>query len=36
MKSSGYDRFDSRAVIDEFTELKWATIEPSYQGCPGS
>ena len=24
---SGYGRFDGRAVIDEFTELKWITIE---------
>jgi acyl-CoA reductase-like NAD-dependent aldehyde dehydrogenase len=23
MKESGYGRFDGRAVIDEFTELKW-------------
>lgn len=33
-KSSGYGRFDSRAVIDEFTELKWITIEPSGQPYP--
>jgi acyl-CoA reductase-like NAD-dependent aldehyde dehydrogenase len=34
MKSSGYGRFDGRAVIDEFTELKWVTIEPSDQPYP--
>ncbi|AOF98653.1 aldehyde dehydrogenase family protein (plasmid) [Blastomonas sp. RAC04] len=34
MKSSGYGRFDGRAVIDEFTELKWVTIEPSDQYYP--
>ncbi len=34
MKNSGYGRFDGRAVIDEFTELKWITIEPSDQAYP--
>ncbi|CAN5142838.1 aldehyde dehydrogenase [soil metagenome] len=34
MKNSGYGRFDGRAVIDEFTELKWVTIEPSNQPYP--
>lgn len=34
MKNSGYGRFDGRAVIDEFTELKWVTIEPSDQQYP--
>jgi acyl-CoA reductase-like NAD-dependent aldehyde dehydrogenase len=34
MKNSGYGRFDGRAVIDEFTELKWVTIEPSGQPYP--
>ena len=34
MKSSGYGRFDGRAVINEFTELKWITIEPSDQPYP--
>jgi acyl-CoA reductase-like NAD-dependent aldehyde dehydrogenase len=34
MKSSGYGRFDGRAVINEFTELKWITIEPSDQSYP--
>ncbi len=33
-KDSGYGRFDGRAVIDEFTELKWITIEPSNQQYP--
>jgi acyl-CoA reductase-like NAD-dependent aldehyde dehydrogenase len=34
MKQSGYGRFDGRAVIDEFTELKWVTIEPAMQPYP--
>ncbi|TCP32447.1 aldehyde dehydrogenase [Sphingomonas sp. BK235] len=34
MKKSGYGRFDGRAVIDEFTELKWVTIEPADQPYP--
>ncbi|MDO6415283.1 aldehyde dehydrogenase [Sphingomonas sp. BIUV-7] len=34
MKSSGYGRFDGRAVIDEFTELKWVTLEPADQPYP--
>ena len=33
-KGSGYGRFDGRAVIDEFTELKWLTIEPQQQQYP--
>lgn len=33
-KSSGYGRFDGHAVIDEFTELKWVTIEDSAQPYP--
>jgi len=33
-KDSGYGRFDGRAVIDEFTELKWITIEPATQQYP--
>ena len=33
-KDSGYGRFDGRAVIDEFTELKWITIEPAKQPYP--
>jgi acyl-CoA reductase-like NAD-dependent aldehyde dehydrogenase len=34
MKGSGYGRFDGRAVIDEFTELKWVTVEPANQPYP--
>ncbi|QGU08795.1 Vanillin dehydrogenase (plasmid) [Corynebacterium occultum] len=34
VKSSGYGHFDGRAVINEFTELKWVTIEPSDQKYP--
>ena len=34
MKDSGSGRFDGRAVIDEFTELKWITIEPVEQAYP--
>jgi acyl-CoA reductase-like NAD-dependent aldehyde dehydrogenase len=34
MKNSGYGRFDGRAVIDEFTELKWVTVEPAGQPYP--
>ena len=33
-KQSGYGKFDGRAVIDEFTELKWITIEPAGQRYP--
>jgi acyl-CoA reductase-like NAD-dependent aldehyde dehydrogenase len=33
-KQSGYGKFDGRAVIDEFTELKWITIEPANQPYP--
>jgi acyl-CoA reductase-like NAD-dependent aldehyde dehydrogenase len=33
-KDSGYGRFDGRAVIDEFTELKWITVEPAGQPYP--
>jgi acyl-CoA reductase-like NAD-dependent aldehyde dehydrogenase len=34
MKQSGYGRFDGHAVIDEFTELKWVTIEQADQPYP--
>lgn len=35
MKASGYGRFDGgRAVIEEFTELRWITIEPHKQQYP--
>ncbi len=33
-KDSGYGRFDGRAVIDEFTELKWLTVGPSVHQYP--
>lgn len=34
VKNSGYGKFDGRAVIDEFTEVKWITIEPADQKYP--
>jgi acyl-CoA reductase-like NAD-dependent aldehyde dehydrogenase len=34
MKQSGYGRFDGRAVIDQFTETKWVTIEQADQPYP--
>lgn len=34
MKKSGYGRFDGSAVIEEFTEIKWVTVEPSGQPYP--
>jgi len=34
MKNSGYGRFDGSAVIEEFTEVKWVTVEPSDQLYP--
>lgn len=34
VKASGYGHFDGREVINEFTELKWVTIEPSDQQYP--
>jgi acyl-CoA reductase-like NAD-dependent aldehyde dehydrogenase len=34
MKNSGYGRFDGIAVIGEFTDLKWITVEPSDQQYP--
>lgn len=34
MKNSGYGRFDGSAVIEEFTEVKWVTVEPSDQPYP--
>jgi acyl-CoA reductase-like NAD-dependent aldehyde dehydrogenase len=33
-KSSGHGRFGGRAVIDEFTELRWITIEAAGQPYP--
>lgn len=34
MKASGYGRFDGRAVVNEFTDLKWITVEPADQAYP--
>jgi acyl-CoA reductase-like NAD-dependent aldehyde dehydrogenase len=34
MKNSGYGRFDGSAVIEEFTEIKWVTVQPSDQPYP--
>ncbi|SEM53406.1 Acyl-CoA reductase [Pseudoxanthomonas sp. GM95] len=34
MKNSGYGRFDGSAVIEEFTEIKWVTVEPADQPYP--
>jgi vanillin dehydrogenase len=31
VKSSGYGRFGGKAVIDEFTDLRWITIEGPQQ-----
>ena len=33
-KGSGYGRFGGRAAIDEFTELRWITIEEPKQAYP--
>jgi salicylaldehyde dehydrogenase len=33
-KQSGYGKFDGRAVIDEFTDLKWITISPDSRQYP--
>jgi acyl-CoA reductase-like NAD-dependent aldehyde dehydrogenase len=33
-KASGYGRFDGRAVINEFTELRWITIGANEQHYP--
>ena len=34
VKGSGYGRFGGRAAINEFTDLRWITIEDSKQGYP--
>jgi acyl-CoA reductase-like NAD-dependent aldehyde dehydrogenase len=34
MKNSGFGRFDGRAVIEEFTEVKWVTLEDPAQSYP--
>ncbi|ATI02000.1 MULTISPECIES: aldehyde dehydrogenase [Cycloclasticus] len=33
-KATGYGRFDGRAVIDEFTELRWVTVAPNHVHYP--
>ncbi len=33
-KASGYGRFGGTAAIDEFTELRWITIEDAAQSYP--
>jgi acyl-CoA reductase-like NAD-dependent aldehyde dehydrogenase len=30
MKGSGYDRFGGKAAINEFTELRWITIQSGH------
>jgi acyl-CoA reductase-like NAD-dependent aldehyde dehydrogenase len=34
MKGSGYGRFGGKAAINEFTDLRWVTIEDSQQHYP--
>ena len=34
MKASGYGRFGGKAGIDEFTELRWITIQNGHRGYP--
>lgn len=34
MKASGYGRFGGKAGIDEFTELRWITIQNGHQDYP--
>jgi acyl-CoA reductase-like NAD-dependent aldehyde dehydrogenase len=34
VKGSGYGRFGGRAAIDEFTDLRWITIEDPHQHYP--
>lgn len=34
VKASGYGKFDGNAVVEEFTELKWVTIEQANQKYP--
>ena len=34
VKGSGFGRFGGKAAIDEFTELRWITIEDPKQGYP--
>jgi acyl-CoA reductase-like NAD-dependent aldehyde dehydrogenase len=34
VKSSGYGRFGGKAAIDEFTELRWITIQTEPMNYP--
>jgi acyl-CoA reductase-like NAD-dependent aldehyde dehydrogenase len=34
MKGSGYGRFGGRAAIDQFTDLRWITVEDAKQAYP--
>ena len=34
VKASGYGRFGGKAAINEFTDLRWITIEDSQQAYP--
>lgn len=34
MKASGYGRFGGKAAIDEFTELRWITIQTGPRPYP--
>ena len=34
MKASGYGRFGGKAAIDQFTDLRWITIEDAGQHYP--
>jgi acyl-CoA reductase-like NAD-dependent aldehyde dehydrogenase len=34
MKGSGYGRFGGKAAIDQFTDLRWITIEDARQAYP--
>jgi acyl-CoA reductase-like NAD-dependent aldehyde dehydrogenase len=34
VKGSGFGRFGGKAAINEFTELRWITIEDAKQGYP--
>jgi acyl-CoA reductase-like NAD-dependent aldehyde dehydrogenase len=34
VKSSGYGRFGAKASIDEFTELRWITIQNGKRHYP--
>jgi acyl-CoA reductase-like NAD-dependent aldehyde dehydrogenase len=34
VKDSGYGRFGSRAAINEFTELRWITVQKTHRHYP--